>query len=89
MSEIRDRVYDKICEICLEETCMPDCPLLEGECKWRKKLFAIPELAIVDRDAKLPKCPLLPPEGAPDVKGYRLAERLMLKAGWVKEVKDG
>ena len=81
---IRDRVYDKICEICLEGTGMPDCPLLE--CKWRMKLLSIKELAVVDREAELPEIPYCCAEC---YNTEQLAMATILKAGWVKEIKNG
>ena len=45
-------------------------------------LEAIPELAIVDREAGLPNKPFL------NVTVYKIVQREMIEEGWVKEVKD-
>jgi len=61
-----------------------------------ERILSIPELAIVDREAELPKCdveynPLAC--GAEDDtdncyrSGWDEAQEAMLKAGWIKEVK--
>lgn len=56
-------------------------------------LCYVPELAVVDRKAKLPACePIsaitLPPHQAYTA-GYALCQQDMRDEGWVKEIRDG
>jgi len=49
-----------------------------------EQILSIPELAIVDREAKLPEKEFV---SSNENCRYKEAQRDMLKAGWVKEVK--
>jgi len=60
--------------------------------KYRNYILSIPELAVVDRNAELPDNPFTYPHPMVRVSeqraAYMRAQQDMLKAGWVKEVKD-
>jgi len=105
MSEIRDKVTEEIQGILLRYMSAIHAELIHShdDVFLTEKILSIPELAIVDREAELPKelihlfelvvlvnhaCIFyyITPEEA----GLHLAEiaKDMLKAGWVKEVKD-
>lgn len=53
------------------------------------KILSIPELAVVDRDAELPKNPYDSPNYSHIVESiaFNCAIEIMLKAGYVKEIK--
>lgn len=62
------------------------------------QILSIPELAVVDREAELPKIIEQKPKLGTiaetlylkqEVKLQKKAQQDMLKAGWVKEIKDG
>jgi len=89
MNEIKGRVICKIAEILSEmDTDNPD----EG-IKVIEKIVAIPEIAIVDREAGLPDISRFSDRYweifHPSTRfGAKEAQQDMLKAGWVKEVKE-
>ena len=55
------------------------------------QILAIPDIAIVEREAKLPAFARVDVEGKPEVgryyDGYKDGQEDMLEAGWVKEMK--
>ena len=94
--EIRDRVREEIAEkICNGCPIHDDC--FNSDSEYRQcyidepidAILAIPELAIVDRKAKLPPCPIKVDciETGLLHQQYLLAQQSMLQAGYVKEVK--
>jgi len=88
MSEIRDRAILQLVNILVNYEADRDHSLSQSV----DKILAIPELAIVDRDAELPPNPLPnPPDDEGEIiswLGYNEAQRDMLKAGYVKEIID-
>lgn len=87
MSEIRDRTHIKIASL------MRKYFLIKTPEDITDQILSIKELAIVDREAKLPECPTKADE-TKDIEihrykqGYRQAQQDMLKEGWVKEIKE-
>ena len=55
------------------------------------QILAVPSIAIVEREAKLPAFARVDVEGKPEVgryyDGYKDGQEDMLEAGWVKEMK--
>ncbi len=106
MSEIRDRVIEKLAElehiqwqhyakVRNPEHLLVDVPYSElteeqkeQDRVWVRKVLELSELAIVDREAELPKRPekIIWEQYHKDI--YNRAQQDMLKAGYVKEVKD-
>ena len=84
MSEIRNGVKEKIVKI-IDNSIMA--VLVDGRFNpspYADEILAIPELAIVDREAKMPNCPSF-------ITTYWRAGYLQAHEdmnGWVKEVKD-
>lgn len=109
MSEIKDRVekeLDEMLEVELDAYTQGlllhpmNMPRLKGIAKQslHEAILSIPELAIVDREAKVPQRQklgdgdlLLRAEDKNDIylNGQLIAQEHMLKAGWAKEVKSG
>ncbi len=92
MSEIRDKVKRQLDDIFRD--------YMSGE-TWdncAKKILSIPELAIVDREAELPKRmtrEAIPGDMARSMElnkninfGYEQAQQDMRKAGWIREIKE-
>jgi len=92
MSEIRDKVEQQLNDIFRD--------YMSGE-TWdncAKKILSIPELAVVDRKAELPKRmtrETIPGDMARSMElnkninfGYEQAQQDMRKAGWIREIKD-
>lgn len=100
MSEIKDKVRGEIalCKLCndygMTEDAMKLCieqdkirqNHIDDAYKFASKLLSIPELAIVDRDAELPK--IDPHRLSDSAFDYGLAQEDMVNAGYVLEVKD-
>jgi len=109
MPDTRDRVEKNLREIIIAAECFgrhsSEEVWYEGseeaENDYTDQILSIPELAIVDREAELPrnhwietieqhKAIGIDPQTAIDRKlGYAEAQQDMLKAGWIKGVKDG
>lgn len=97
MSEIRDKVKGKIGEVIDRYAgySMQDDPD-----QWMRdqleEILSIPELAIVDRDAELPRIVSIPPNPETHsqdykdgyVDGQQVYQLIMQKVGYVKEIKD-
>ena len=90
MNEIRDKIGLLLDNASMECTGGGDysmCrPILENETELANQILSIPELAIVDREAQ-PPIRFIHPD-ASGVLSYDQAQKDMLKAGWVREVKD-
>ena len=82
MSEIRDRAIHQLVNILVNYEADRDYSLSQSV----DKILSIPELAVVDRKAELPAFPLATLKANQSC--YEAMSEWMLKAGWVKEVKD-
>ena len=88
MSEIRDRAEEKITgEIVACASTYTFGTLLEFAKQYASKILAIPEIAVVDRDAELPENPHNSCCATEAWLIYDTAQQDMLKAGYVKEIK--
>jgi len=97
MSEIRDRVIEQLyAKLKAFETMLSNSEIaefLDKEAMMQsgiEQILSIPELAVVDREAELPKNPYLSRGMMKSYQysGYEKAQQDMLKAGWVKEIKN-
>ena len=97
MSEIRDKVREKIVEL-VKRAIMdynqdpnPECAFDYYVPSVADQILSTPELAIVDRDAELQKPPYFSRGGCDDTAhsvGYHVCQQDMLKAGYVLEIKN-
>lgn len=99
MSEIRDKAIIALQDLlggCLDTEGTDECQHLTDQQVRHliKAILSIPELAIVDRGTELPENPhrktleLQPYLNNISHKAYKVSQQDILKAGWVKEVKD-
>ena len=92
MSEIRDKVREKMIEALQDYDPKAPIDIPCPHCDIADKILSIPELAVVNRKAKLPENPYNFPiphihEAHSEVRSvYNLAQQDMLKEKWVKEV---
>jgi len=85
MSEIRDRVRTQFRDILRQHLEAYQQMGLGASERAIYQILSIPELAIVDREAELPDYRMEPYEVHRTI---QKAQKDMLKAGWVKEVKE-
>jgi len=89
MTEIRDKVRERVATIIRYS--LKNLILISDDDKEKllqsaDEILSIPELAIVDREAKLPE--VEGKYGSMTATSCRNAQIDMLNAGWVKEIKD-